>query len=873
MRSSTAEKVNAAFAIALAIVAAIGVSSITSIQRFLATSQEVSRTYSVLAELQGVLALLTEAESAQRSYVLTGDDTYLQPFEGAAATVTVRIRRISEGAVTDTGQQRRLADLATLVARRLALLQQVTETRRSDDVAAATESIRAGHGREVMDSIRGVITEFDRVERGRLDRADRSATARARIATAIITGGGVFAFLIVLVSAVAIRRDFTERRRAEQALRESETLLSQFMENLPMGVIVVDRHHSARFANNAAVDILGPGILIDTGSDPLPLYHAADGSVYPIARRPVERALSGQTTTVDDAAVEVNGRTLPLQVSAAPIYDASGRIAYAIMAFSDISQRRRTEEALRDAKEAAETASRTKSEFLARMSHELRTPLNSVIGFANILLKNKAGNLRDQDIAYIDRIQDNGKHLLLLINDILDLSKIEAGKIEIETERVDLAALIETTAAQWEGQLAQAQLRLRTEVPAGLAPLHTDGNRLKQVLLNLIGNAVKFTKRGEIVIEVEPEPGGTRAARIHVIDTGIGIAPDRLAAIFDAFEQAESSTSRKYGGTGLGLPISRALCDLLGFELHVHSEVDVGSRFTIDLMPQPAVTPAALAQPLADILAVRGATGRSPAERLVLIVDDEPDSRIMLTHYVEEFGCRAIATHSAASALQLARQLRPQLITLDLMMPEMNGWDLLAQLKADPALADIPVVVASIVAEESRASLIGAIDLLQKPLDRDDLFAVLHRNLGTGRSRILVVEDAQDDRTLLCQLLAERTSELRTAANGEEALAVLREFEPDLVIVDLLMPVMDGMTFLEVFRSTPRFQHVPAIVVTAKDLAPDERERLARHTAAVLRKGNALETDLRRVLGSVLARPAFATTGDGPAADRELNRG
>ncbi|MGH7463556.1 MAG: ATP-binding response regulator, partial [Longimicrobiales bacterium] len=628
-------------------------------------------------------------------------------------------------------------------------------------------------------------------------------------------------------------------------------LLSQFMENLPIGVIVVDSHWRPRFANNAAVDILGARILIDDGAHPLPLYTAGDHRVYPEDQTPLSLALNGQTATIDDAVVRVSDRYIPVQLSAAPIYDASGRIAYTIAAFIDITERHRAEAALRSARDAAETASRTKSDFLARMSHELRTPLNSVIGFANILIKNKAGNLRAQDIAYLDRIQENGRHLLLLINDILDLSKIEAGKTDIVNEMVDLKELVEGVAQQFDVHVRGSAVRLRLQIPQGLAPLMTDPARLRQVLNNLIGNAVKFTERGHITVAVDVEPETARPARIRVSDTGVGIPPERLGAIFDAFEQAESSTSRTYGGTGLGLPISRALCGLLGYALTVRSRVQTGTEFTIDLMPDDADT--AEGRTLAAA-AEEAASPGTAAERLVLIVDDEADSRILLTHYVEEFGCRAIATHSAANALKLARELKPDLITLDLMMPGRNGWDVLSALKADPALAAIPVVIVSIVAHESRGMLLGSVDLLQKPVDRTELYSVLRRNLGPVSARILVVDDAPDARNLLVELLAGTASELRTAANGQEALRVLREFEPDLVLLDLLMPVMDGLTFLEVFRGTPRFRDVPVIVVSAKDLSADERERIDRHTAAVLTKGSALEADLKRALEAVFAR-------------------
>jgi PAS domain S-box-containing protein len=860
MRLTTAEKVNAGFIAALAVVGIIGIASITSIQLFLSTSADVRRTHEVLRELEGMLANLTAAESAQRGFVITGDDSYLEPYTAAHQTVARRVGYLRRASV-EPEQLERLARLGNDAQLRLRLMNDLVEARREGGLEAAAQLVATGAGRRMMGRIRLAAADFERRELQRLQERQRTAEARARLTTIIIAVGGLCTFLVVFGSSVLIRRDFSERRKAAQALRDSETLLSQFMENLPIGVMVIDKQWQPRFANNAAVDILGPRVLVDTGERPLPLL-SGDGAPYPEERTPVARALDGENTSTDDVFVDVDGTAIPLEVSAAPIYDASGRIAYAIIAFGDISSRRRSEEALRAARDAAETASRAKSEFLARMSHELRTPLNSVIGFANILLKNKAGNLAEQDVAYLNRILDNGKHLLLLINDILDLSKIEAGKVELEAESVDLAEVIATTVSQFEAQLG-AEVRIRTTIPSALEPCHTDAARLRQVLINLVGNAVKFTEQGEVHVSVETLPDSPRPVRIRVQDTGIGIPADRLDAIFEAFEQADSTTARRFGGTGLGLPISRALCELLGFRLEVRSELGTGTEFTIEMMPSPIGIAETFRLPPPPAMA------RSGADRLVLIVDDEADSRILLTHYVEEFGCRAIATHSGRSAITLARELRPDLITLDLMMPDVNGWDLLAELKQEPLLADIPVVIVSIIAQESRASLLGALDLLQKPVDRNALFAVLRRNMSSDRARILLVEDEEDARELLREMLRDHTSELRTAANGREALDALSSFEPDLVITDLLMPEMDGMTFLEVFRSTPRFQHVPAVIVTAKELTAEERDRLQRHTAAVLRKGNALEVDLRRTLGSVLATmPAgeLAAATTSPAA-------
>ncbi|HEX6306599.1 MAG TPA: CHASE3 domain-containing protein [Longimicrobiales bacterium] len=594
MRWSTAEKVNAGFAVALGIVTIIGVASITSIQRYAAIMRDVNQTHATLTELQAVLADLTDAESAQRGYVITGNESYLASIDALTGSSIRQIHALRETTFADGEQQHRLALLGGLLADRIRLLHEVADVRRQAGIAAAAERVRTGRGRAIMDSVRVLARDFERAELQRLEARRRSATISARVALGIIAGGGAFAFLVVLASGTVVRRDYTERRRAERALRESETLLSQFMENLPIGVIVVDAQWRPRFANNTAVEILGTSILIDDGSHPLPLFRAGDHRVYPTDQTPLALAWSGQTATIDDAEVRVGGRYVPIQVSAAPIYDAGGRIAYTIAAFSDVTERRRAEAALRTAKDAAETASRTKSDFLARMSHELRTPLNSVIGFASVLLKSRRTGPGDQDIAYLERIRDNGKHLLLLINDILDLSKIEAGRIEVEPETVDLRPLILDVAQQFEVQLRDRPVQLRVLIPDALATVRTDPARMRQILINLIGNAVKFTERGHITVAVDAAAGpAARPQRIRVSDTGVGIPEDRLDAIFDAFEQAESSTARKYGGTGLGLPISRALCELLGYTLTVRSRPGIGSEFTIDLIAASETTAAA----------------------------------------------------------------------------------------------------------------------------------------------------------------------------------------------------------------------------------------------------------------------------------------
>jgi signal transduction histidine kinase/response regulator RpfG family c-di-GMP phosphodiesterase len=537
----------------------------------------------------------------------------------------------------------------------------------------------------------------------------------------------------------------------------------------------------------------------------------------------------------------------------------------------EIAERKRAQEELRHAKETAEAASRTKSQFLANMSHELRTPLNSVIGFTNILLKNKGGNLHPEDLTFLERIVANGKHLLDLINQVLDLSKIEARRVEVETSMVTLDRLIAVIIGQFEPQLRDRPVKLTAELPDHIAPLETDAGKLKQVIINLVGNALKFTERGSIIVRVAVEEGTHRPARITVADTGIGIPEDRLAVIFDAFQQGDPSTTRKYGGTGLGLTISKALCELMGYRLEVASQPGKGSAFSILLTSRPTTASLTIhPAPLAEIHGfsateaaaevtrrIRALEATQPLrDKLVLIIDDEADSRLLLTNLIEQFGCHVVAADSGALGLRMAKEIKPDLITLDLLMPHMDGWEVLRRLKADPDLKDIPVIVVSVVARERRGTVLGAVEMLQKPVSREDLLRVISL---IPRSRILVVEDNEDDRRLIAAHLQGRVSELRMANNGREALAVLETFIPNLILLDIMMPEMDGMTFLDTIRKNPRHWHIPVFVITAKELTADEARRLGSEAQAVLKKADEWGNDLERVLNGMLRdRPSRA---------------
>ena len=534
-----------------------------------------------------------------------------------------------------------------------------------------------------------------------------------------------------LAGTMGTLRDVTERRTASDERQRLSTNIRQLLDASGEGIFGIDGRGVITFVNRHGSDLLGftPEELIGQVMHDLVHHSYPDGRPYPLDECPIQRAATrGVWAEVNDEVLWTREGT-PLQVEyvASPIFEQR-RVSGAVVNFRDITARKRAELELIVARDAAEAANRAKSDFLARMSHELRTPLNSIIGFANVLRKNRQGTMTEEEVSYLHRIATNGLHLLGLINDILDLSKIEAGRMTLEISTVMLDTLVRETVSELEGQIGERPVELRVEMPPTMRSMDTDAARMKQVLINLIGNALKFTEAGEVVVHIDADEDGT-PRRLAVRDTGIGIPAHRLDAIFSVFEQAEAMTARRFGGTGLGLAISRSLCELMGHRLEVSSVEGKGTTMLIHLgvtpsstrrntpLSVPAITFATPSRP--SVAAARG------APPVVLIVDDDPDARLLLSQHVEEAGCRVVQASTGVEALRLARELRPALIFLDLRLPKISGFDVLRILQGDDVLRHTPVVIASVVGSESRSALTGAAAVLDKPLSREQVADVV----------------------------------------------------------------------------------------------------------------------------------------------------
>jgi len=519
------------------------------------------------------------------------------------------------------------------------------------------------------------------------------------------------------------------------------------------------------------------------------------------------------------------------------------------------------------AKEAADEANKSKSAFLANMSHELRTPLNAIIGYSE-MLQEEADELQQTEfVPDLEKIHGAGKHLLGLINDVLDLSKIESGKMTLYLEDFDVGQLVKEVAATVQPLVQKNGNQLVVDCPADIGTMHADVTKVRQTLFNLLSNACKFTEKGTITLRVwKSEVRGPKSesssttgpapilhsalCTLHfsVSDTGIGMTPEQLARLFEAFSQADASTSRKYGGTGLGLAISRKFCQMMGGDITVQSEHSRGSTFTVTL---PEEVKDAAVEPVTTTVGPTPRSALRTPHSTVLVIDDDPAVHDLMRRSLEKDGFRVEAAADGRSGLELAKQLNPTVITLDVMMPSMDGWSVLTSLKADPATADIPVIMLTIVDDKQMGFALGAADYFTKPIDFQRLHHVLEKyRKPTDAQTVLVIEDDASTREMLHRILAKDGWQVAEAQNGRVGLAMLDEAGPALILLDLMMPEMDGFEFMDALRRRDDGRRIPVVVITAKDLTEEDHRRLNGGVERIIQKS---ATSQREVLELVRA--------------------
>jgi CheY-like chemotaxis protein/nitrogen-specific signal transduction histidine kinase len=476
---------------------------------------------------------------------------------------------------------------------------------------------------------------------------------------------------------------------------------------------------------------------------------------------------------------------------------------------------------------------RLKSEFLANMSHELRTPLNSIIGFSRVIIKGIDGPITDLQHQDLEAIHHSGQHLLDMINNILDVSKIEAGKMEINIEEVQLTDIIESVIATARGLVKEKPIQLINSTPDQLPEVYADRTRVRQIMLNLLQNAAKFTDEGTITVEVDriSDPVTQDSyLQIKVSDTGIGIAEDDQDKLFERFSQVDSSLTRKVGGTGLGLSITKHLVEMQGGQIHVESEVGKGSSFWFTL----PVT----AEEIVEIPATKEEI--PPGAKVILSIDDDENVIDLYRRYLRTHGFHVIAITNPINIIEQIKTIQPYAITLDIMMPSKDGWQVIEEIKSDPDTAHIPVIICSIVEDKDRAYQLGAVDYLVKPILEDEMVEAL-KQLKLSQEKpfhdILVIDDDPNVFQLIeIALRNEAGYQLKYANGGFAGLEILKDTHPSAVILDLIMPDLDGFSILETMQGDPLLRSIPVIILTAADLTEEERQTIAASKREVLKK-------------------------------------
>jgi PAS domain S-box-containing protein len=836
-------------------------------------ADEHKRTNVTLSQANELLSELKDAETGQRGFVLTGDESFLEPYLSAAKVIDGHVARLQQLTLIEEAHQAAHA-LEPLIKAKMQEMAEVITVRRTGGLLEGSAAVATSKGRRLMDDIREVMQGLIQLEEAALVKRNDAVQAETRRLFAVLITTSAMTLLFALSVVYIFKRRSAERLKnlvyveTQHLLeRQQETNRQLQLANVTLELseekiaVLLNSIGDGVIATNAVgrVTLLNPLAERLTGWTQAEAIDRPIGEVLNIIDRvtrqpanlPITAVLAqGTTQGLDDGTLLLSrdGRERPIADSCAPIRDRAGRVVGAVQVFRDDTERQLAEQNLRQALTELKHANlelaqsgRLKDEFLANMSHELRTPLNAILGLSEALLEQTSGPLSARQVRSITTISASGTHLLTLINDILDLSKVEAGRLELNPESLPMLEFCESCLLFVRTQAQQKGISITFAHDRAPTQFTADAKRLKQVLVNLLTNAVKFTPAGgRIGLTVAPaaDEGTTR---LTVWDTGIGIAPEDRRKLFRAFSQIDSGLTRAQEGTGLGLALVAKLVELHGGSLTLESEPDQGSRFTVTL-PQ-----------IASAVVSQSAPSAAPDRRRyrnAFVIEDDPTSGAILVNYLTELGIHSVLQEGGEQAVEAVLRMRPDVILLDIIMPGDSGWVVLVRLKEHPGTRDIPVVIISVMDEPARSRALGAAAHFTKPVTRGQLAAFFQRdNVSLAPFEvpsvapatphgpvILLAEDNEANVQTMGGYLEEKGYTMIYAVNGVVAVQLARELHPALILMDIQMPVMDGLTAIMEIRASDPAKYLPIVALTALAMPGDRERCLAAGATAYMSK-------------------------------------
>jgi PAS domain S-box-containing protein len=837
MRVSLNNKIFVGFTSVLVVLGLICGVSLVNVTDIALQSPFVAQSREVMAALERVGKLSATADAAAHRYVLTSDVKALLAYRGSKLELHTTLESLHQTANQSAEQRLRLAALESALVERTAqadrAMSLVTPMNREQAQAALTTN-----GPVVDETVSMPLAQMIATERGTL----AQKVTRTAVVWFFTMAGIVLACLIAMFAiawaAFLIRREVRERDTVERKEREAKALLESVMDGCGAAVYAKDLHGRLLTVNRYGAALFGRDVSDLIGRTVSEIFPEEVASALVANNRKVLE--SGQPMEFEES-IPSDAGTRILSSIEYPLFDQHGTMYGLCGVSTDITARKEAETAMTAAKEAAEQASQFKDQFLSTMSHELRTPLNAVIGFSELLSEKRYGPLNEKQASYASRIHTAGHHLLRLINDILDLSKIEAGRLELTLEDLCLKVVAGDVLSSLKPLADKKSITLTSCCGIDVA-VRADVTRLQQVLTNLVANAIKFSPAGASVTVSAVRQDAW--VRIEVVDNGPGIPLEEQKLIFESFYRAKQSQNRE--GAGLGLAITKRLVEAHGGEFSLESAPGRGSCFFFTL---PAGKPTPEPRPPSDAT-------HSDRGTILVIEDDESTAQLIETQLCSE-GYRVQWCHEPRRAAELAAQILPAAITLDVVMKPITGWEVLAQLKGHPSTADIPVILMSIVDQKPVAALLGADDYLVKPVEKSALLRSLNRCLATDRPSapvpLLVVDDDPAVRETIAALLAESSFKVVVAADAVEAEAAIAKELPSVVVLDLVLPETTGFELLERWRADQRTARMKVLILTSKDLSAAEEEWVRARADGLFSKSVLWNRSLLEVLEQSIA--------------------